>query len=60
MLASTPKGGQTMSCNGIFGNNCCTWIIILLILWFFCGDGMNSLCGNNCNDDYRQGCGCGC
>ena len=55
-----------MACNnGLFGGNCCTWIIILLILWFFCGDGMNTLCGGNngcgCDNDYRQGgCGCGC
>ncbi|MGN1419406.1 MAG: hypothetical protein ACI4W6_08760 [Acutalibacteraceae bacterium] len=45
-----------MGCNGMLGNNCCTWIIILLILWFFCGDGMNSLCGRDCDNN----CGCGC
>ena len=60
------KGGKIMACNnGLFGGSCCTWIIILLILWFFCGDGMNTLCGGNngcgCDNDYRQGgCGCGC
>ncbi|MCM1364459.1 MAG: hypothetical protein NC122_04200 [Faecalibacterium sp.] len=56
-----------MACNnGLFGGSCCTWIIILLILWIFCGNGGDALFGNNnggcgCgNDDYRGGCGCGC
>ena len=49
-----------MGCNGMFGNNCCTWIIILLILWFFCGNGMNTLCSGGCDDCRNNGCGCGC
>lgn len=45
--------------NGLFGGNCCSWIIILLVLMCVCG-GDNGGCGyntaNNCG-----GCGgCGC
>lgn len=51
------KGGQIMGCNNIFGGNCCTWLVVLLILWLFSNDG--GLFGNN-SRDYNNGCGCGC
>lgn len=50
--------------NNLFGGNCCTWIIILLILFCFCGNGFggNSGCGNDCGCGNNCGndCGCGC
>ncbi len=44
-----------MSCNnGLFGGNCCSWIIILLVLMCFCG-------GDNGCTNSNYGCGnCGC
>ena len=41
--------------NNCFGGNNCLWIIILLILFCGCGNGMtaNNGCGAN------TGCGCG-
>ena len=52
-------GGYAMcnqnSCFGGCGNN--SWIIILILLLLFCGNGCGGGCGNNncgCNDN----CGC--
>ena len=46
-------------CN-LFGNNSCSWIILLVIIWVACcGDNDGCGCGNNncgCGND----CGCGC
>ncbi|MFU0833183.1 MAG: hypothetical protein ACFWUC_09670 [Oscillospiraceae bacterium] len=47
--------------NGFFGcgNNSCTWVIILLIIWVCCSGGNYGYgcggCGDNCG-----GCGGGC
>ncbi len=55
-----------MGCNnGLFGGNCCTWIIILILLFVFCGDGGSVFGGNNgcgCNNGGCNSCnnGCGC
>ena len=45
-----------MACNnGLFGGNCCSWIIILLVLMCFCGGDNGYTNANTC------GCGgCGC
>ncbi len=41
-----------MSCNNsLFGTNCCTWLIIILLLVLFNNEG---IFGGNCNG----GCGC--
>ena len=46
------------NCNNGFGGNNCLWIIIILIvLWSCCGNGMGDCgcgCGNGCNNN----CGC--
>lgn len=44
-----------MACNnGLFGGgNCCSWIIILLVLFCFCGGDNGAYMPNN------NGCGCG-
>ncbi len=36
---------------GFNGNNCCTWIILILVILFVCG-------GNDCGNNYNNGCGC--
>lgn len=43
--------------NGFFGcgNNSCTWVIILIIIWVCCAGG-NS-CGG-CGDCGNNNCGC--
>ena len=48
-----------MACNnGLFGGNCCSWIIILLVLMCFCGGEGGYTTANNCG---CGGCGnCGC
>ncbi len=54
-----------MGCNNLFGGNCCTWLVVILILWLFFNDGaLFSGCGcgrdynNGCGRDYNNGCGC--
>ena len=53
-----------MSCNnGLFGGNCCSWIIILLVLMCFCGGDNSTGTANSCGG--CGGCGgcqntCGC
>ncbi len=57
-----------MGCNNIFGGNCCTWLVVILVLWLFSNDGgfFGNNCGysregnNGCSRDYNNGCGCGC
>lgn len=39
-------------CNGILGDNCCTWVILLVIILLVCNNG-DCGCNNNCS-----GCGC--
>lgn len=60
------------NCNGNCNNNCggglrnlfcgmddCTWIIILIVLYFlFCGCGNNGGCNNNGGCGCDSGCGC--
>lgn len=54
-----------MGCN-FFGGNCCTWLVVILILWIFSNDGglfgnngcCNNGCNNGCGRDYSNGCGC--
>lgn len=49
--------------NGFFGcgNNSCTWVILLIIIWVCCAGG-NSCgcggCGGGCGDNCGGGCGC--
>lgn len=46
-------------CGNGWGNNCCIWIILILIAFCCCGNG----CGNNCGNVGGVGCGnngCGC
>lgn len=43
-------------CN-MFGNNSCSWIILLVIIWVACcGNNGSGYSNNNCGND----CGCGC
>ncbi|MBQ7115830.1 MAG: hypothetical protein IJN94_05390 [Clostridia bacterium] len=43
----------------LFNNgNSCTWIIILIILVLFCGNGNG--CGNGCGNDCGCNNNCGC
>lgn len=47
-----------MSCFNMGGNSCC-WIIILILLFLFCGNGCGNSCGNdNCGCGGNNGCGC--
>ena len=49
-----------MSCNNsLLGTNCCTWLIIILLLMLFNNEGvLGSSCG--CNNGCGCGNGCGC
>lgn len=51
-----------MSWNNCFGNNNCLWIIILLILFCGCGNGIGCGCNNgfNCGCGCENNCNCGC
>lgn len=40
---------------GFNGNNCCTWIILILVILFCCGG--NDGCGSNYNN-CGNSCGC--
>ena len=50
-----------MSCNNtLFGSNCCTWLIISLLLVLFNNEGIfGNGCGCGCGNN-NNGCGCGC
>lgn len=61
-------------CNGLFGGNSCTWVLILVIVFIlsqnnFCGCGEGNYgrerscgCDDGCDDSYarNRSCGCGC
>lgn len=52
-----------MACNnGLFGGNCCSWIIILLVLMCFCGGEGSTYAGGGCGCGGSCGCqnNCGC
>ena len=50
-----------MSCNNsLFGTNCCTWLIIILLLVLFNNEGIFGGCGNGCGCGNNCGNGCGC
>ena len=52
-----------MACNnGLFGGNCCSWIIILLVLMCFCGGENGTYAGGGCGCGGSCGCqnNCGC
>ncbi len=52
-----------MACNnGLFGGNCCSWIIILLVLMCFCGGEGGTYAGGGCGCGGSCGCqnNCGC
>ena len=44
-------------CN-MFGNNSCSWIILLVIIWVACCGNNGNSCNNNCG--CANDCGCGC
>ena len=45
--------------NGLFGTNCCTWLIVILLLVLFNNEGIfGNGCGCNNNCGCNNGCGC--
>lgn len=54
------KGVRPMSCNNtLFGTNCCTWLIIILLLVLFNNEGIFGCgCGNNGGCGCNGNCGC--
>lgn len=41
-----------MCLNNLFGNDSCVWILFIIVLLLLCND--------DCGDNRRGGCGCGC
>jgi hypothetical protein len=51
------QNGENNMCGNCFNGNSCIWIILILIILFFgCGNGCG--CENGCGNGCNNGCGC--